>query len=74
MDNEVIACTSDQGVSVLKHRGLVLNPVVVSIMVLLGVSLWLLGDAPSTQTFLALLGWWGMVGGWWDKSSHHSRG
>lgn len=55
VDNDVMAHAFDSHVSTFISRGHVLNATVLSIMVLLGTSIWLLSDAPSADTFLALL-------------------
>lgn len=55
IDNEREVRGFDRGVSELEHRGLVLNPTVVGVMLLLGVVLWYLSDEPSTHALLVQL-------------------
>lgn len=55
VDNEVTAYAFDLHVSKSEFRGHVFNMTVLSIMILLGASLWLLSGASSADTLLALL-------------------
>lgn len=55
MEIEIVAYTSDRGVHTSNHRGEVLHVAAMSILVLLGSSLWLPSVAPSAEKIIALL-------------------
>lgn len=55
MDNGIAAFAFDRGVSSFENRGDVYNLAILCMMTLLGATLWLLSDAPSTDSYLALL-------------------